>query len=1124
MSHRGPVPVPDGLAIEWEQPEDPQLFWTIDRMHFPAPISSIDDELIRNINERGMNHSFEMYDVPMRAHARRFWTYHYSAFAPLMLSEDEMHAMGKRSEEKLVQAVGQLGERWEGQWLPEVQSHIAFWNQFPLGDASMPDLLQHLAETRERLGRLWEIHFSVAFPMMLAVHLFDEMYQDLFKPDSPLRAYQLIQGFDNKTLESDRELWKLSRTALTMPEVRSVLEESAADDVIPALERTEEGRSFLADLRAYLDEYGQRGDTWGISNATWIELPTPVIKNLKDYVAQPDRDPELELAATIAERDQLIAEAHERLQGYPESVRDQFGFLLKAAQTGIVLTEDHGFWIDFRSTAAARKVFLEFGRRFAAAGMIDVPADIFHLTVDEIVETAELLPTVDRRSLVEQRKAEIERYSVIQPPPAIGTPPPGPPPDNPMTRMMGKFFGTPPVPSEQPGTLTGSAGSAGVARGTARVVRSLADAARIRPGDILVAETTAPPWTPLFASVAAVVTDTGGILSHCAVVAREYRIPAVVGTGIATAMIVDGQTIEVDGNQGIVRIIGFEEVAPDAVSDVAPGPIPVPDNFPVVWEDPDDERAFWMVERMHWPDPMTPMDFEFMRDAHHQFTWALEQYGVPLQYVPRHINYRWYHSIMPNVADPSEIPARMEAGIKAIMETIPLLQELWSAEWLPEVQEHLTFWREFDLENATMQELLSHHEETLTRHNRVWRIHFLQTFPVYMAMSTFDDLYQDLFGSQSSLDAYRLMQGFENHTVEIGRALWQLSRKALSSPIVRAATEGRDPASVIPALEQSAEGRAFLTDLRAFLEEYGQRGEKLGVSFTSWIEDPAHAIRHLQEYVRQPDLDFEAENAKLATARERLLADARATLSGYPRTVAEQFDAMLRHAQQATRISEDHTLYIDFGAMYQVRCVLLEFGRRFVEASVIEDVSDVFLLKREELRETAENLPQGDQRATIAARRAEMEHFRLIAPPPALGTPPAGPHPDDPLSRTVGKFFGAPPPAPDSASDGRVIVGGSGSSGKVVGTARVISSLSEAGRLQAGDILVTATTSPAWTPLFASVAAVVTDTGGVLSHCAVVAREYGIPAVVGTGTATVRIVEGQTIEVDGDHGIVRIIG
>ena len=89
----------------------------------------------------------------------------------------------------------------------------------------------------------------------------------------------------------------------------------------------------------------------------------------------------------------------------------------------------------------------------------------------------------------------------------------------------------------------------------ARVIRSLAEAGKLRPGDVLVVPTTAPPWTPLFATAAAVVSDTGGILSHCAVVAREYGIPAAVGTGNATALLQDGQLIEVDGDAGTVRVI-----------------------------------------------------------------------------------------------------------------------------------------------------------------------------------------------------------------------------------------------------------------------------------------------------------------------------------------------------------------------------------------------------------------------------------------------------------------------------------------------------------------------------------------------------------------------------------------
>ncbi len=101
----------------------------------------------------------------------------------------------------------------------------------------------------------------------------------------------------------------------------------------------------------------------------------------------------------------------------------------------------------------------------------------------------------------------------------------------------------------------GQVGLPSVARGIARVICTLAEAGKLQPGDVLVTKMTMPPWTPLFATAAAVVTDTGGVLSHCAIVAREYHIPAVVGTGKATKTLHDGQLLEVDGDAGVVRVL-----------------------------------------------------------------------------------------------------------------------------------------------------------------------------------------------------------------------------------------------------------------------------------------------------------------------------------------------------------------------------------------------------------------------------------------------------------------------------------------------------------------------------------------------------------------------------------------
>ena len=104
-------------------------------------------------------------------------------------------------------------------------------------------------------------------------------------------------------------------------------------------------------------------------------------------------------------------------------------------------------------------------------------------------------------------------------------------------------------------TIRGAPGSRGRYTGVARIIPSVADSARLGHGEVLVAPTTSPPWTPFFAIAGAIVTETGGPLSHCAIVAREYGIPAVVGAGLATQRIRDGQFIEVDGDAGLVRLL-----------------------------------------------------------------------------------------------------------------------------------------------------------------------------------------------------------------------------------------------------------------------------------------------------------------------------------------------------------------------------------------------------------------------------------------------------------------------------------------------------------------------------------------------------------------------------------------
>ena len=537
------------FPVTWDDPSDAAYTWNFERMHAPEPMTPADAVAFRCAFDHGASAAARAYGLPFRAMTRRINTYLYLALVPTTRPDVP---------DPLETAIGRLDELWDGEYLPEIRRHLREWEAVAPADLALPQLADAVADGVERARRLYELHFLIWFPFMSAISLFDDFYRDVLGNVSDFDAYRLLQGFDNMTVASGRALWQLSRQALRVASVRAVLEREPAEAVTAALTATAEGRRFLAALREYLEAWGQRGDRWGWSFPSWIDDPTPVIKTLHDYVRQPDRDLDGELAAQAAERERLVAQARERVRRQPADVRERFEFLLQAAQKAIVLTEDHSHWIDFRCMYHVHRIWLEVGRRFAAAAVLDRPDDVFLLTPDELREAAAAFPRRDQRSRVAARRAEMEYFRHLPVPPTLGAPPSAPAPADPVSAALAKFFGPPAVVAPiaaDTSTIPGRRGRPGKATGTARVLTLWPTPIGCSRGDVLVAATTAPPWTPLFATAAAVVSDTGGILSHCAVVAREYGIPAVVGTGNATACIPDGQLVEVDGDAGVVRLL-----------------------------------------------------------------------------------------------------------------------------------------------------------------------------------------------------------------------------------------------------------------------------------------------------------------------------------------------------------------------------------------------------------------------------------------------------------------------------------------------------------------------------------------------------------------------------------------
>jgi len=339
-----------------------------------------------------------------------------------------------------------------------------------------------------------------------------------------------------------------------------------------------------------------------------------------------------------------------------------------------------------------------------------------------------------------------------------------------------------------------------------------------------------------------------------------------------------------------------------------------------------------------------------------------------------------------------------------------------------------------------------------------------------------------------------LISGTENQTIAANRALEALAARIRSDPALAEIFERHDSANLWAALEANPVGHAFLDEVRSFLYYYGHReAAPLLVSTPTWKDAPEVVLGMLKAFA-QAEPQPHAQKPSWEAARDEVLARPLMRLA-IPRRI---FLSVLERARTTLQIREDTHFYGTMG-MPIVRRTVLEMGRRLAGIGVLDAPEEVFHLTRHDLESIA--WPPSPQAAEALhgmvqhriERRAELERRPY--------------HDPRRLRRT------------DSPADA-LVSGTPGSPGVAEGTVRVIHDQSEFGKLRAGDVLVAPFTNPAWTPLFQRAVAVVVDSGGAASHAAIVAREYGIPAVMATTDGTHILTDGQHVRVDGSQGFV----
>lgn len=367
------------------------------------------------------------------------------------------------------------------------------------------------------------------------------------------------------------------------------------------------------------------------------------------------------------------------------------------------------------------------------------------------------------------------------------------------------------------------------------------------------------------------------------------------------------------------------------------------------------------------------------------------------------------------------------------------------------------------------------------------RVHMETMGVVLPAASRWLELHAERFGAERRDDALALLAGFANTSTTRTVLLWRLSRIAAEDEAVRSdVAAGRMPTGT------SAATTAFREQFATLIELCGDTTTMHLIDLPTWREDASIPLAMVAA------MAIEGEERDPAAAEERARAR-RIELERELSTVGldELGWNVLQAAQWLAPVSEDHNLHCDQRLIAASRRRWLRVGETMRERGLIEAADDVFYLS---LDEVVAGLETGEAVAAdlVGRRRAQQARWRAVAPPTRLG---AGTGPNE----ETGVWRGI-----------------AGSSGVYRGRVRVIASLEDADQLEPGDVLVCAATAPEWTPYFGVIGALVTGAGGVLTHAAVVARELGLPAVVGVTGATSQIPDGSFVIVDGSAGTVRL--
>ncbi|WP_422933043.1 PEP-utilizing enzyme [Sinomonas sp. P47F7] len=562
-------------------------FWFCDSQHWPTvfkPFETIGGEFaVKCLGQYNARHLMvpNANGIDFRIHLG------YLYMSPIPVPEDQIAERVPLFEER----VGYYFQNWPRlleQWHAKVKGTIDEMEQisFAKPPAVVPiedirsgkamDGSEVLLDSYDRLIQLayqnWQYHFEFLNLGYIAYLDFFNFCKQVFPnvPDQSIAT--MVQGVDMELFRPDDELKGLAALAVELGLQPAFADTDDAEGTLAAIQASPGGEHWMARW----DEAHEPWFNFTVGNGFyghdkyWNEHPEIPLGYIKDYIARLDAGQEIlrPVEELVAEKERIVVEYRELLDGDNLALFDAKRGL--AAQC-YPYVENHNFYIEHWTMGVFWRKIRQLSRLFHAEGFWNKPDDLLYLGRNEVrdaifdlvtwwgVGAVQPIGPSYWPEEIERRRKIVDALKTARPAPALNTPPASI--TEPFTRMLWgitteqvqQWLGE--GETVEGGGLRGMAASPGVVEGPARVVTHADQLSEVQQGEILVATVTAPSWGPIFGKIAAAVTDIGGMMSHAAIVCREYGLPAVTGTGSASTTIRTGQRLRVDGTKGIVEIL-----------------------------------------------------------------------------------------------------------------------------------------------------------------------------------------------------------------------------------------------------------------------------------------------------------------------------------------------------------------------------------------------------------------------------------------------------------------------------------------------------------------------------------------------------------------------------------------